>query len=79
MNLASLKSPKRPAGNTFFNGAKFAFVQDNGAAKQEWRLMRHPNQPRNTWRLLDKTGHCLVASDPQAFKRNKVSSYVVSR
>jgi len=41
-------------------------------------LERHKTQDTKVWRLVDTTGHCLAALNPQDFKRNKLSTYVVS-
>jgi hypothetical protein len=64
LNMNNHNSPKRPKGNKRIRGAKFAFVQDNGDDKQKWKKQRHPSQPADTFRLVDKTNHCLVANDP---------------
>lgn len=79
LNLKKHSSPKRPRGNKRRNGAKFAFVQDNGDDKQKWKKQRHPSQPADTFRLIDQTNHCLVANNPNDFKRTKSSAYVVSK
>jgi len=62
--MSKPNSPKRPKGNKRRNGAKYAFVQDNGDVKQKWKKQRHPSQPADTFRLVDQTNHCLVANDP---------------
>jgi hypothetical protein len=73
-------SAKRPTGNKRFDKERFAFVQDNDwvGEEQKFKLQRHKTQPNNVWRLVDTTGHCLAAKNPQDFKRNKLSSYVSS-
>lgn len=78
MDIKDLRAVKRPRGNKRNKNAKFALVKDNGNDTQQWKLERHPSQPQNTWRLVDKTGACLNANDPQDFRRNKNSAYVVS-
>jgi hypothetical protein len=55
----------------------FAFVQDNGDAKQMWKKETHARAP-GAFRLIDETGYCLWANSPQDFKRGKSSSFVVS-
>jgi len=71
---------KRPKGNKRFQKQKFAFVQDNDwiGYEQKWMLERHKTQVKTIWRLVDTTGHCLAANNPQDFKRNKISTYVTS-
>lgn len=71
---------KRPKGNKRFKKQKYAFVQDNDwvGYEQKWMLERHKTQAHSVWRLIDTTGHCLTANNPQDFKRNKISSYVTS-
>lgn len=74
------KEYKRPKGNKRFQKQKFAFVQDNDwvGYEQKWMMERHKTQDKSIWRLVDTTGHCLTANNPQDFKRNKISSYVTS-
>ena len=64
LNMNNHNSPKRPRGNKRRRMAKFAFVQDNGDDKQKWKKQFHRSQPADTFRLVDKTNHCLVANDP---------------
>lgn len=71
------KKVKRPAGNCRGKRSKFAFVQDNGDAKQMWKKETHP-KVQGAFRLVDETNYCLWASQPQDFKRNKNSAFVTA-
>lgn len=79
-DINNLNAYKRPKGNKRYKKQKFAFVQDNDwiGYEQKWMLERHPKQDKKIWKLVDTTGHCLTANNPQDFKRNKISSYVTS-
>jgi len=77
LNLNNLKAKKRPAGNGRNKRQKFAFVQDNGDAKQKWKKETHPSVP-GAFRLVDETNYCLWANNPQDFKRHKSSAFVTT-
>jgi len=77
LSLGETKTAKRPKGNMRNKKQKFAFVQDNGDEKQRWKKETHPKVP-GAFRLVDETGSCLWANNPQDFKRHKKSAYVVS-
>jgi hypothetical protein len=77
LNLNNLKTKKRPAGNGRNKKQKFAFVQDNGDAKQKWKKETHPSVP-GAFRLVDETNYCLWANNPQDFKRHKSSAFVTT-